>query len=578
MKKFAKISAVALACGMSLGMFAGCGDPLKKGKTEVVFWYYADEEEAETVEAIVDWYNHNNTDGIYIEDQPKPGGSYVSLAERALDSSRAPDAFYIGDRYLKRWAKRGYLEDITSYVAQSEIDYSDMWTSAQYRWRYDPVKNTNNMDDPIYGLPRDMNSTALYYNASVMERQGIKIISVDEEDMDAFNAGGADRNGNTKASLGIDMTVPAKGFYRDQHYRNGNFTKPAYGLDGKVTETMIFNNRIAMSWDEVEDLAMILTRSYNAGLDAQKDTQWGYYTEWWFNYGWGVGGDCAVDTTGNGDWEFALGDKTHKRIVYNEDGSYATDDHGRVKFIKDGEEDSLADGQYAGGVLPSQYEAFERFIKLGKPVEYGGIGVAPRVKADIGLSSSTSFFTTGKVAMLVEESGKAFSFRKGIKNFEWDIAPLPVYKEYERDNVTVKTKGLEIGHSGSTGLGVWSKSKVKDEAFKVIDYLATGYAQTLIAQNGYRIPNSMTLTESEYIAKNVASGNSPKNIDLFAKAATTSRPADWWYMPDNLWIDTWATPLNTQYRENDKSVQEFFDAYTDATNQVLINYKQQGWV
>ncbi len=578
MKKFAKISAVALACGMSLGMFAGCGDPLKKGKTEVVFWYYADEEEAETVEAIVDWYNHNNTDGIYIEDQPKPGGSYVSLAERALDSSRAPDVFYIGDRYLKRWAKRGYLEDITSYVAQSEIDYSDMWTSAQYRWRYDPVKNTNNMDDPIYGLPRDMNSTALYYNASVMERQGIKIISVDEEDMDAFNAGGADRNGNTKASLGIDMTVPAKGFYRDQHYRNGNFTKPAYGLDGKVTETMIFNNRIAMSWDEVEDLAMILTRSYNAGLDAQKDTQWGYYTEWWFNYGWGVGGDCAVDTTGNGDWEFALGDKTHKRIVYNEDGSYATDDHGRVKFVKDGEEDSLADGQYAGGVLPSQYEAFERFIKLGKPVEYGGIGVAPRVKADIGLSSSTSFFTTGKVAMLVEESGKAFSFRKGIKNFEWDIAPLPVYKEYERDNVTVKTKGLEIGHSGSTGLGVWSKSKVKDEAFKVIDYLATGYAQTLIAQNGYRIPNSMTLTESEYIAKNVASGNSPKNIDLFAKAATTSRPADWWYMPDNLWIDTWATPLNTQYRENDKSVQEFFDAYTDATNQVLINYKQQGWV
>ncbi len=578
MKKFAKISAVALACGMSLGMFAGCGDPLKKGKTEVVFWYYADEEEAETVEAIVDWYNHNNTDGIYIEDQPKPGGSYVSLAERALDSSRAPDVFYIGDRYLKRWAKRGYLEDITSYVAQSEIDYSDMWTSAQYRWRYDPVKNTNNMDDPIYGLPRDMNSTALYYNASVMERQGIKIISVDEEDMDAFNAGGADRNGNTKASLGIDMTVPAKGFYRDQHYRNGNFTKPAYGLDGKVTETMIFNNRIAMSWDEVEDLAMILTRSYNAGLDAQKDTQWGYYTEWWFNYGWGVGGDCAVDTTGNGDWEFALGDKTHKRIVYNGDGSYATDDHGRVKFIKDGEEDSLAEGQYAGGVLPSQYEAFERFIKLGKPVEYGGIGVAPRVKADIGLSSSTSFFTTGKVAMLVEESGKAFSFRKGIKNFEWDIAPLPVYKEYERDNVTVKTKGLEIGHSGSTGLGVWSKSKVKDEAFKVIDYLATGYAQTLIAQNGYRIPNSMTLTESEYIAKNVASGNSPKNIDLFAKAATTSRPADWWYMPDNLWIDTWATPLNTQYRENDKSVQEFFDAYTDATNQVLINYKQQGWV
>ena len=285
-----------------------------------------------------------------------------------------------------------------------------------------------------------------------------------------------------------------------------------------------------------------------------------------------------MDTSGEGDWEFSLGDKTPTRIVYNVDGSYAADDHGRVKFIADGEEGSLTDGQYAGNELPSQYEAFDRFIKLGKPQAYGGLGVAPRVKADIGLSTSTSFFVSGSVAMLVGESGNTVSFRKAIKNFDWDVAPLPVYKEYDRDNVTVKTKGLEIGHSGSTGLGVWSKSKVKDEAFKVALYLSDGYAQTLQAQNGYRIPNNISLAENEYIQKNVESGNKPKNIDLFTKAAVTARPADWWYMPDNLWIDTWATPLNTQYRENDKTTDEFFAAYTDATNEVLRNYKQQGWV
>lgn len=578
MKKFTKISTLALACCVGLGALAGCGDPLRKGKTVVTLWGYADEEEASTVREITQWYNENNEDKIYIDYQSKPGGSYVSLAERALDSSRGPDVFYIGDRYLKRWAKRGYLENLDPFVAESDLDYSTMWTSSQYRWRYDPQKNTNNMDDPVYALPKDVSTTALYYNASVIERQGIKIISVNEEDMDAFNAGGADRNGNTKASLGIDMTVPAKGFYREQNYRNGNFTTPQYGLNGKVTETMIFNNRIAMSWDEIEDLAMILTRSYNSKLDAQKDTQWGYYTEWWFNYGWGVGGDCAVDTTGNGDWEFALGDKTHKRIVYNEDGTYAADSHGRVKFVNDGEEETLTDGQYAGNPLPSQYEAFDRFIKLGKPKEYGGLGVAPRVKADIGLSTSTSFFTTGKVAMLVESSGNVVSFRKAIKDFDWDVAPLPVYKEYGRDNVTVNTKGLEIGHSGSTGLGVWTKSKVKNEAFKVALYLSDGYAQTMQAQNGYRIPNDTALAENEYIQKNIASGNKPRNIDLFTKAAVTARPADWWYMPDNLWIDTWATPLNMQYRENDKTTDEFFNAYTDATNEVLRNYKQQGWV
>ncbi len=579
MKKLIRSVACLVACSAGLGALAGCGsDPLKEGKTVVTLWGFADEEEAEAAQDVVQWYNENNEDNIFIEYQPKPSGTYVTLAERALSSARAPDVFYIGDRYLKRWAKRGYLEDITSYVEGTNIDFSDMWTSSQYRWRYDPAMNTNNMDDPLYALPKDVSSTALYYNASVMERQGIKIISVDEEDIEAFNAGGEDRNGNTKASLGIDITVPAKGFYREQNYKNGTFTKPQYGLDGKVVETMIFNNRIAMSWDEIEDLAMILTRSYNDHLDVQNDTEWGYYTEWWFNYGWGVGGDCAVDTTGDGDWEFSLGDKTQKRIVYNEDGTYAVDDHGRVKFIKDGEEGALTGGQYAGNALPSQYTAFERFIKLGKPVEYGGLAVAPRQKADIGLSTSSSFFTTGQIAMLVETSEKAVSFRKAIKNFDWDIAPLPVYKEYERDNVTVKTKGLEIGHSGSTGVGIWAKSKVKAEAFKVALYLSAGHAQTMQAQNGYLIPNSITLAESEYVAKNVADGNKPKNIDLFVKAAASSRPADWWYMPDNLWIDTWATPLNTEYRENDKTVEEFFNAYTDQTNQVLRNYKQQGWV
>ena len=285
MKKIAKISTIALACCVGLGALAGCGDPLKKGKTVVTLWGYADEEEADTVRSIAQWYNENNQDEIYIDYQPKPGGAYVSLAERALDSSRGPDVFYLGDRYLKRWAKRGYLENLDSYIAESDLDYTQMWTSSQYRWRYDPKKNTNNMDDSVYALPKDVSTTALYYNASVMERQGIKIISVNEEDMAAFNAGGKDRNGNTKASLGIEMTVPAKGFYREQNYKNGHFTTPQYGLNGKVTETMIFNNRIAMSWDEIEDLAMILTRAYNPNLDVQNDTQWGYYTEWWFNYG-----------------------------------------------------------------------------------------------------------------------------------------------------------------------------------------------------------------------------------------------------------------------------------------------------
>ena len=579
MKKKRMIMSFLLIAAMAMGL-AGCsGNPAAAGKTTVVLWGYADEMEAESIYNTVNWYNENNTDGIYIDYYPQPGGTYVSLAERALASNKGPDVFYVGDRYLKRWAKYGYLENIQSYVDEAGIDFSTMWQSAQYRYRYDPVNNTNNIDDPLYALPKDISSSALYYNATVMEDQGIKIISVDEEDLDAFNAGGEDRNGNTKADLGIpaDFTVPAKGFYREQPYTIGLFTAPTYGTDGKVIETMIFNNRIAMSWDEIEDLAMILTKSYNPNLGAE-DTTWGYYTEYWFNYGWGVGGDCAVDTTGNGDWEFTLGDKTQKRLVYNADGSYVTDEFGKAVFVAEGEEYELADGQYLGELLPSQYEAFERFVLLGKPKEYGGLAIAPRQSQDIGLQSSTSFFSDGRVAMLVETSEKAISFRNSITDFEWDVAPLPVYKEYAADGVTVVNRGIEVGHSGSTGLAVWTKSNVKAEAFKVAQYFSTGYAQTLQAQTGYMIPNDMALAQTEYVQYNLDSGQAPKNISIFTRMAESSRPGDWWYMPDNLWIDNWATPLNTEYRENAASLDDFFAAYTDSTNAILRQYKEQGFV
>lgn len=65
MKKIAKISTIALACCVGLGALAGCGDPLKKGKTVVTLWGYADEEEADTVRSIAQWYNENNQDEIY---------------------------------------------------------------------------------------------------------------------------------------------------------------------------------------------------------------------------------------------------------------------------------------------------------------------------------------------------------------------------------------------------------------------------------------------------------------------------------------------------------------------------------
>ena len=53
---------------------------------------------------------------------------------------------------------------------------------------------------------------------------------------------------------------------------------------------------------------MIFTpaEQYNPEAGTKFGTDYGYFTEWWFNYGWSVGGDCLTDLSGEGDWNFSL--------------------------------------------------------------------------------------------------------------------------------------------------------------------------------------------------------------------------------------------------------------------------------
>ena len=60
-------------------------------------------------------------------------------------------------------------------------------------------------------------------------------------------------------------------------------------------EITVFNNRIPMNWDELEDLAMVFSPKANPNATQQFGTEYGMFTEWWFNYGWSVGGDCLQD-------------------------------------------------------------------------------------------------------------------------------------------------------------------------------------------------------------------------------------------------------------------------------------------
>ena len=325
-----------------------------------------------------------------------PASSYADYnlaAQTQLDAKNDPyDVYMTDDRNFKTWVQ-SWGEKIVNlgslglgYTSEAtyETQLDGMWSGMINRFRLDTNGWTSYDDDDLWVVPVDSNPTALYYNRTVLESNGIIVISVEDmkitednydslvsraetmasatdsgkavgyyngiQDLDKSEVIGKtlldlwnenliedmfgsmhdslifaiaddyimDYSGNNEIwddQLFIDdIEVPAKGFYRSMYPRDTRvdkkYTAPESG------EILVFNASIAMSWDETEDIAMMCTKlsQYN---ERSKST-YGFYSQWWFAYGWTVGGDCIEDLTGDGAWAFSLSDYTNNYVVREE--------------------------------------------------------------------------------------------------------------------------------------------------------------------------------------------------------------------------------------------------------------------
>ena len=598
MKKF--ICVIFAAILFSVTLF-GCGGV---GNSNVKFWVYGDESELEIYTIMTDEFNetYGKENGIKVDISTKPPGNYESLIQTVSTSRSGPDVFLCIEDNFKKWVNMGFLTDMTQYLdAVTDIDVSDVYATTVDRLRYDVDNNTSNPDDPLYGLPLDTKPSALYYNESMFEKAGIIVISVDEENLDAWNDGGvADNRGKTRADYEAEhpelkgVTVPNKGYYRSLY----PYTVDVGWTYPDENEVLVFNNRIAMNWDEIEDLAMLFTPSYNTSAAAEFGTDFGYFTEWWFNYGWSVGGDCLTDLSGNGDWNFSLLDYTPNFMVTGESytGAYTGKTYTKGETLEhldkldipagetmtpDNEGGYTYNGQKIGirqsvteaaengtlTALPSTREAFTRYLKLGaeKTADIegeGGLAISPN-PLTFSTRTRMNYFYSGKMAMLVDYSSymATVSEQAEERGFKWDIAPLAVYKEYvdplDPDCDETVVVGKTAGQSNSKAMVSRENSQNKESAAKFIKWMASKAGQTIRAENGH-FPN-----QKELISRVVFPGYAPANVKAFSEALEFQGAGDWWYMADYEWINVWAVPLNSEVRNGKMT----YDAWrADAVN------------
>lgn len=445
-------SSVFAACGGRGGTDGGFDEdgnykPSADGTT-IQFWGYGDDAETEVFGSIVEKFNATvgAQNKVKVEYTSQDTTSYSSSASVALSDTNPPDVVYTEDKFVKSWAKADYLERLDRknedgsyvYTGLEEFLGGKVWKQGIQRYRYDTATSTVSEDSALWALPKDIGPTVIYYNVENMEAMNIEIISIPADELDG--------------------AYPEKGF----------FTK-----DGQ----RYFNNRVPMSWGETIELAQL---SQQEGL-----CRYGFFTEWWFSYGWSVGGDCVEYVTDEkgGYYKFTLNDDTYNYIVKDDfDGELTVGEH---KY-KAGEiisyTDKMSGGDWKNSCnrLPSMKDAFLEFCALTTPV---GTEVGTRTdgtkqygyKVSMGASSlgtqqAEDLFVSGEIGMFVDGRWEVTFLRESMKK-KWDVAPLPVYKEYDQDdNVTVH--GVRAGHSGSVGLSIAQGSTKKNAAWLFLRFVA----------------------------------------------------------------------------------------------------------
>lgn len=599
-----KIAAVVLSSTLAVACIAGCtggGDDAGNGE-RITFWGITDQYTSSSYSALVDAYNEGQgkIDGVFVKYSPKTDSSANHMAY-CTSARGTVDIIGVSDRYVFNNIAQGFytnlqdfIDDSSTYTtnADGEAYFSeDNYASGNIdRFRFNTETYEAGEGEDLYALPLVANATVIYYNEDYFVNNNINIISVTEEELDAYNSA----NGTSYAPRGYaEYTVdamPADGL------------KTSENLDGEEV-VKVFNNLIPMSFLEVNTLSKYFTQEYNS----DSPSKYGVLNEWWFSHGWSVGGDCVKWDEDMGQYKFTLGDKEANYLVTSavtiNGTSYEAGDilsYADRNYVLENSSSDITSHLYE---LPSQYEQFREFCAWSQETDKKvdddvyGYGISPS-PATLNNSSKVQYFTSGEVAMLIDGTTELDPIYNAlVGKTEWDIAPVYTYREFEGEDPsgdgTLKIIGKEYdgveftgelkevdgtqivgklsGSSQNFGWAIPANSEHKEAAWKFLQYLTSADGQSFFVANDAGAPSiSSYINSAEYYDKENKKCDNYRAISIMAECCTIG---DWSYFEDGEWISDWSLELNTDVRNGVTTLVEFFDHQQVPTDALLAEYK-----
>jgi multiple sugar transport system substrate-binding protein len=149
---------------------------------------------------------------------------------------------------------------------------------------------------------------------------------------------------------------------------------------------------------------------------------------------------------------------------------------------------------------PEAREALRNLVDLRQ-----AFGVVP-TDEEVEAEDDESRFANGRLAMLLSSRRSTTTFRT-IKDFAWDVAPLPVYDR-------------QVGILHSDAYCITRGARDKDAAWRFVEYAMSAEGQRIIAATGRTVPSDMEVSRS---AAFLDPANPPSRAQVFLDAIPTVR-------------------------------------------------------
>lgn len=148
-------------------MLAGCTPASDDGGGEDVVLTYSiwDAPQEEATQAIIDAFETSNP-GIEVELSVIPWAEYWTKLQTTATSGSAPDIFWMNTPSLPKYANGGVLLPLSERIEADGFDLSAFAPA--------PVASAT-FDGEVYGIPKDVDALALWYNTAIFEAAGVAV-------------------------------------------------------------------------------------------------------------------------------------------------------------------------------------------------------------------------------------------------------------------------------------------------------------------------------------------------------------------------------------------------------------------